>query len=186
MADLEFYEKHNMVAFLKKPTKGEGFQEMVDFLNGSLIKYVLTKNPTIYVSIIKQFWQTATVRAVDNGEQQIIATVDGEQTPLFPTMLAKQANEGKGSGHPFEPQAPSFSAQPIHEEQILTITSVPILNVPNEAICKEWDDSVERATTTAASLDATQDSGNILKTQSTAMPNVPLPQGIGTGGSPRC
>ncbi|GJY29729.1 hypothetical protein Tco_0405496 [Tanacetum coccineum] len=35
------------------------------------------------------------------------------------------------------------------------------------------------------SLDAEQDSGNILKTQSTAIPNVPLSQGIGTGGSPR-
>nr|GEX28971.1 hypothetical protein [Tanacetum cinerariifolium] len=48
------------------------------------------------------------------------------------------------------------------------------------------DDSVERATTTAAILDAAQDSGNILKTQSMTMPNVPLSQGIGTCGSPRC
>ncbi|GJW04069.1 retrovirus-related pol polyprotein from transposon TNT 1-94 [Tanacetum coccineum] len=40
-------------------------------------------------------------------------------------------------------------------------------------------DRVENATTTAASLDAEQDSGNILKTQSTAIPNVPLSQEIG-------
>ncbi|GJS51950.1 hypothetical protein Tco_0625312 [Tanacetum coccineum] len=46
--------------------------------------------------------------------------------------------------------------------------------------------TVERATTTAASLDAAQASGNITKTQSTVIPNVPLPQGIGAGGSPRC
>ncbi|GJV23095.1 hypothetical protein Tco_1375790 [Tanacetum coccineum] len=45
---------------------------------------------------------------------------------------------------------------------------------------------VERAATTAASLDAEQDNGNILKTQSTEIPNVPLSQEIGTGGSPRC
>nr|GEV92439.1 xylulose kinase-1 [Tanacetum cinerariifolium] len=68
-----------MVAFLKKPSGSEGFQEMVDFLNGSHIRYALTKNPTIYVSLIKQFWQTATVRAVDNRQQQIIATVDGKE-----------------------------------------------------------------------------------------------------------
>nr|GEY48319.1 hypothetical protein [Tanacetum cinerariifolium] len=55
-----------------------------------------------------------------------------------------------------------------------------------EAVYEEWDDNMERATTTAASLDATQDSGNILKTQSTAMPNVPFSQGISIGGSPRC
>ncbi|GJX87756.1 putative ribonuclease H-like domain-containing protein, partial [Tanacetum coccineum] len=39
--------------------------------------YALTKNPTIYVSLIEKFWQTATVRTVDNGEQEINATVDG-------------------------------------------------------------------------------------------------------------
>ncbi|GJZ11411.1 hypothetical protein Tco_0546170 [Tanacetum coccineum] len=37
-------------------------------------------------------------------------------------------------------------------------------------------DSVERAITTAASLDAAQDSDNIIRTQTTAMPNVDIPQ----------
>ncbi|GJS44631.1 hypothetical protein Tco_0594752 [Tanacetum coccineum] len=115
MANLEFCDKHNMVAYLKKPTRSEGFQEIVDFLNGSHISFDLTKNPTIYVFLIEKFWQTATVRIVDNGEQEITATVDGkeftiteasvrrhlqladvdgfsgEQTPLFPSMLAIQA-----------------------------------------------------------------------------------------------
>ncbi|GJX64227.1 hypothetical protein Tco_0298570 [Tanacetum coccineum] len=44
---------------------------------------------------------------------------------------------------------------------------------------------VERAITTAASLDAAQDSDNIIRTQTTAMPNVDIPQGMDTGGSPR-
>ncbi|GJY97741.1 RNA-directed DNA polymerase, eukaryota [Tanacetum coccineum] len=74
-----FYDKHNMVAYLKKPTGSEGFQEIVDFLNGSHIRYALTKNPTIYVSLIKKFWQTATVRTVDNGEQEITAIVDSKE-----------------------------------------------------------------------------------------------------------
>ncbi|GJS64377.1 hypothetical protein Tco_0678941 [Tanacetum coccineum] len=46
-------------------------------------------------------------------------------------------------------------------------------------------DSVERAITTVARLDATQDSDNIIRTQTTAMPNVEIPQGMDTGGSPR-
>ncbi|GKG25101.1 hypothetical protein Tco_0395729, partial [Tanacetum coccineum] len=46
-------------------------------------------------------------------------------------------------------------------------------------------DSVERAITTDASLVAAQDSDNILKTQSTVMPNVDIPQGMDTGGSLR-
>ncbi|GKD76592.1 hypothetical protein Tco_1339213 [Tanacetum coccineum] len=45
----------------------------------------------------------------------------------------------------------------------------------DETVHEERRDSVERAATTAASLDAEQDSGNILRTQSTAIPNDPFP-----------
>ncbi|GJT68847.1 putative reverse transcriptase, RNA-dependent DNA polymerase [Tanacetum coccineum] len=75
----KFCNKYNMVAYLKKSSGSEGFQEIVDFLNGSHIRYALTKNPTIYVSLIKKFWQTAIVRTVDNREQEITATVDGKE-----------------------------------------------------------------------------------------------------------
>nr|GEV43282.1 hypothetical protein [Tanacetum cinerariifolium] len=40
---------------------GEGFNQVIDFLNGSYIKYALTVSLTIYVSCIKQFWNTVTV-----------------------------------------------------------------------------------------------------------------------------
>ncbi|GJZ95855.1 hypothetical protein Tco_0668189 [Tanacetum coccineum] len=123
-------------------------------------------------------------------------------------MLAIQAEEGEGLGHPFEPQPPPSTAQPTHEEPIPNVVSSPhqitqtprkalnkvtklpqtnelIPNVLDEAVYEEWDDRVERATTTAVSLDAEQASGNINRTQSTTIPNVPLSQGIGAGGSPR-
>ncbi|GJV83609.1 hypothetical protein Tco_1523507 [Tanacetum coccineum] len=79
-----------------------------------------------------------------------------------------------------------YPRQALQEDTQLPQTSVLVPNVADEAVFKEWDDNVERAATTDASLDAEQDSGNILKTQSTAIPNVPLYQEIGTGGSPRC
>ncbi|GJZ00282.1 hypothetical protein Tco_0517711 [Tanacetum coccineum] len=44
---------------------------------------------------------------------------------------------------------------------------------------------MERAITTVASLDAAQDSDNIIRTQTTTKPNVDIPQGMDTGGSPR-
>ncbi|GJX82212.1 hypothetical protein Tco_0331693 [Tanacetum coccineum] len=44
---------------------------------------------------------------------------------------------------------------------------------------------VERAITTAASLEAAQDSDNIIRTQTTSMPNVDILQGMDTSGSPR-
>ncbi|GKC54358.1 hypothetical protein Tco_1077103 [Tanacetum coccineum] len=63
---------------------------------------------------------------------------------------------------------------------------MPIPNVADKAVFKEWDDRVVRATTTAASLDVAQASGNISKTQSTAMSNDPLSHEIGSGDRPRC
>ncbi|GJS35762.1 hypothetical protein Tco_0534144 [Tanacetum coccineum] len=67
-----------MVAYLKKIEGSEGFHQIVDFLNTSHIRYALTENPTIYVSLIQQFWQTATASTLDNGEMEITATIDGK------------------------------------------------------------------------------------------------------------
>ncbi|GJV36759.1 hypothetical protein Tco_1409236 [Tanacetum coccineum] len=66
-----------MVAFLKKPEGSEGFHQIVNFLNSTHIKYALTKNPTIYISLIHQFWQTASASTSENGEMEITATIDG-------------------------------------------------------------------------------------------------------------
>ncbi|GJY53373.1 putative ribonuclease H-like domain-containing protein [Tanacetum coccineum] len=52
----------------------------------------------------------------------------------------------------------------------------------DEVVHKEGGDSVERAITTAASLDAAQDSDNIIRTQTTEMPNVDILQGMDTEG----
>ncbi|GKA33833.1 hypothetical protein Tco_0720262 [Tanacetum coccineum] len=38
MSDLKFADTHNLVAFLEKPTKSDGFEEIVDFLNAHTIK----------------------------------------------------------------------------------------------------------------------------------------------------
>nr|GEX57655.1 multiple organellar RNA editing factor 9, chloroplastic-like [Tanacetum cinerariifolium] len=67
-----------MVAFLKKPQGSENFYQIVDFLTASHIRYALTENPTIYVSLINQFWRTASVKTLDNGEIELNETVDGQ------------------------------------------------------------------------------------------------------------
>ncbi|GKF88610.1 hypothetical protein Tco_0259487, partial [Tanacetum coccineum] len=51
---------------------------------------------------------------------------------------------------------------------------------------KELDDSLVRAATTASSLEAEQDSGNMDKAQSKATPNEAGSQGTTSGGGPRC
>ncbi|GKD85531.1 hypothetical protein Tco_1356685 [Tanacetum coccineum] len=57
-------------------------------------------------------------------------------------------------------------------------------NVTDETVSEEMDDSLERASTTATSLDAEQDRGNINKTQSKATPNEVGSQGTTSGGGP--
>nr|GEZ31861.1 hypothetical protein [Tanacetum cinerariifolium] len=140
-----------------KPTGSEGFQEIVDFLNGSHIRAVDNREQQIIATIDgKEF----TIIEASVRRHLQLADVDGEQTPLFSTMLAIQAVEGEGSGHPSEPQQPPYSAQPSQREQIPTIvssfhqktqaprqalnkdtelpqTSVPIPHVPDEAVYEE-------------------------------------------------
>ncbi|GKA15882.1 hypothetical protein Tco_0695629 [Tanacetum coccineum] len=63
-------------------------------------------------------------------------------------------------------------------------SSGPTTLVADEIVHEERGDSVERATT-AASLDAEQDSGNIIRTQSMATLNEPIPQGTSSGSGPK-
>nr|GEV46667.1 hypothetical protein [Tanacetum cinerariifolium] len=57
-----FAYTHNVVANLEKSNAAEGFEQIIDFLSGSYIHYALTVNPHIYISCIKQFWNTASVK----------------------------------------------------------------------------------------------------------------------------
>ncbi|GJT92109.1 hypothetical protein Tco_1080954 [Tanacetum coccineum] len=76
MAQLKYCDKHNQVGFLRKPDESAGFAEIVDFLRGSNLRYALTSNPTIYDSLVKQFWQTATANTIADGTLEINATID--------------------------------------------------------------------------------------------------------------
>ncbi|GKB44058.1 hypothetical protein Tco_0889000, partial [Tanacetum coccineum] len=71
----DFINTSIKVAFLDKPKESEGFEQIIDFLNASSIRYALTVNPIIYTTCIKQFWATAKVKTA-NGERQIQALVD--------------------------------------------------------------------------------------------------------------
>ncbi|GKB58315.1 hypothetical protein Tco_0914501 [Tanacetum coccineum] len=87
--EIKIHIDHNVADLLTKAfdvgrfqyltTTDDEIQVSTDFLNGSHIRFALTKNPTIYVSLFEKFWPTATVRIVDNGEQEITATVDGKE-----------------------------------------------------------------------------------------------------------
>ncbi|GJU68867.1 ribonuclease H-like domain-containing protein [Tanacetum coccineum] len=89
MANLEFCDKHNMIAYLQKSEGSEGFHQIIDFLNASHIQYALIENPTIYVSFIKQFWRTATARTSATGEVELTATIDGQEKTITEASLRR-------------------------------------------------------------------------------------------------
>nr|GEU59746.1 AP2/ERF domain-containing protein [Tanacetum cinerariifolium] len=62
MANLTLADTYNMVAFLSKSDASASFDQIVDFLNAQDIQYALMVNPTIYVSCIKQFWTTVSIK----------------------------------------------------------------------------------------------------------------------------
>ncbi|GJR64200.1 hypothetical protein Tco_0010265 [Tanacetum coccineum] len=88
MAPLTFADTHNMVAYLSKSDASEGFDQILDFLNASTIRYALTVNPTIYVSCIKQFWSTAKVKTV-NGVVQLQALIDGKKVFVSEAIIRR-------------------------------------------------------------------------------------------------
>nr|GEY43483.1 copia protein [Tanacetum cinerariifolium] len=78
-----------------------------------------------------------------------------------------------------------------YEKKLIQVTKISLSNGPtnpvaNETIYKEWEDRMERSITTASSLEAEQDNGNIKRTPSMATLNEPLPQGTTSCSGPRC
>ncbi|GJQ99553.1 hypothetical protein Tco_0522538 [Tanacetum coccineum] len=116
MANLKYCDKHNMAAFLKKPTKSKGFTEIVDFLKGSSLRSLL---------------QLANATGINN----------------LPDVEIYEGLITLGGSCFWQVQ---------HQIKGPTITTRP-----DEAIPTRVEVDTEGANTTASSLDAGLDSGNI-------------------------
>nr|GEY62812.1 hypothetical protein [Tanacetum cinerariifolium] len=75
---------------LAKPTESEseGFEQIIDFLNGSSVSYALTASPTIRTSCIKQFWTTAKVKTI-NDEVRIQALIDEKRVKIKESSIRR-------------------------------------------------------------------------------------------------
>ncbi|GJV84545.1 hypothetical protein Tco_1524443 [Tanacetum coccineum] len=203
MANLKFADTHSMVVFLSKPEESDGFEQIEDFLNACPIKYALNVNPTIYISCIKQFWSTVKAKTI-NGEVQFHALVDGKKIIITKSTVMRdlQLEDAEGvdcSTNPTDPHyIPTITQSSTQPQKIqkprkpkrkdtqVPQPSDPSENVADEVVYEELGDSLVRAATTASSLEAEQDSGNITKTQSKVTPNESSSLGTTSGGGPRC
>ncbi|GJS10650.1 hypothetical protein Tco_0367446 [Tanacetum coccineum] len=156
-----------MVACLERTDGNANFHEIVDFLTTSPIHYALTSEGQIHSTVDGK--TVVSIIIISKGVYFSLNDED-EQIPVTESSSPKNIQTAR---------------QALQEDTQLPHTSVPIPNVADEVIFKEWDDRVVRATTTAASLDAAHASGNITKTQSTTMSNDHLSQEIGLGDRPR-
>nr|GEV74333.1 hypothetical protein [Tanacetum cinerariifolium] len=89
-----------MAAYLSKSDVSEGFHQIIDFLNGSSIKYALTMNPNIYVSCIKQFWTTVAVKQV-NDVTRLQTLVDRKKVVIREATIreALRLDDEQGADH---------------------------------------------------------------------------------------
>ncbi|GJS92709.1 hypothetical protein Tco_0799677 [Tanacetum coccineum] len=65
MANLDFYDKHNMVAYLQKSEGSEGFHHIIDFLT------------------------TSHISTLENGDMEITATIDGKVKVVFEASIRR-------------------------------------------------------------------------------------------------
>ncbi|GJY82329.1 putative ribonuclease H-like domain-containing protein [Tanacetum coccineum] len=86
----------------------EDFHQIIDFLNLSHIKYALTENPTIYTSLIQQFWETASASTSENEEMEITATIDGRVKTITEASIRRHLKLEDSDGIPTLPNAKIF------------------------------------------------------------------------------
>nr|GEU38967.1 RNA-dependent RNA polymerase 6 [Tanacetum cinerariifolium] len=96
MANLEYYAKHNMVTYLEKTDGNTEFHEMVDFLTRSFIHCALTISPDVCTSFIKQFWNFATSKTLNNGTGGLRKDKTMEHTPNDSPLSGRQSFRGDG------------------------------------------------------------------------------------------
>nr|GEV48657.1 integrase, catalytic region, zinc finger, CCHC-type, peptidase aspartic, catalytic [Tanacetum cinerariifolium] len=97
MSTPTFAKTHNLIAFLEKPSKCDGFKQIVDFINANPIKYALTVSPTIYTSCIKQFWTTVKIKTI-NDDVRLQALIDGKNVVINEASIRhdRKLNDAEG------------------------------------------------------------------------------------------
>nr|GEZ62150.1 hypothetical protein [Tanacetum cinerariifolium] len=86
-----------MFAILEKSDAAGGFEQIIDFLRGSYINHALTVNPHVYISCIKQFWNTAVVKHLGDVTR-LQALVDKKRIVITEEVVREilQLNDAKG------------------------------------------------------------------------------------------
>nr|GEW85747.1 uncharacterized mitochondrial protein AtMg00810-like [Tanacetum cinerariifolium] len=99
LLDWFLMDDHNKVAYLEKGKGWEAYEQILEFLNRSHIRFALTHRlPIVFDSLVKQFWATATVRTLEAGPSEIIATIDGNEAVVTESLIRTQLHLNDANG----------------------------------------------------------------------------------------
>nr|GEY33184.1 putative ribonuclease H-like domain-containing protein [Tanacetum cinerariifolium] len=107
----------------------EGFDQIMHFLNAHTIKYALVVNPTMYVSCIKQFWATATVKKV-NDVVQLHALIDGKKVVVSKAIIRRDLHLDDADGVKCLSNEDIFQGLAEEEVEVPISPSPPFLQDP--------------------------------------------------------
>ncbi|GJZ14357.1 hypothetical protein Tco_0549587, partial [Tanacetum coccineum] len=199
MANLEFWDTHNMVAYLNKSEGSEGFHQIVDFLNHSYISTLDSGEIQITTTIdgkVKIITEASIRRYLKLDDSDGISTLP--TTEIFKqlafmgifnysklifdgmgegsTILVESHHTRIGASSTSQPSLSSPSKIPTrHESELPQLRSPTQTPAADEAASTGVDVRHGGAATTISSLDTGQGSGNIDKTPT--MPHdSPLPR----------
>ncbi|GJR59003.1 retrovirus-related pol polyprotein from transposon TNT 1-94 [Tanacetum coccineum] len=151
------------------------------FLGCRLISWQCKKQTVLLMTTTEaeEFWSTVMAKNI-NREEQLHALVDGKKIIIIESSVRRDLQLADEEGVDCLPNSTIFEQLTLMRYLSLD----PIENVTDEAVHKELGDSLVRTATTASSLEAEQESGNINKTQSKATPNESSSQGTNSSGGP--
>nr|GEV96324.1 hypothetical protein [Tanacetum cinerariifolium] len=136
MANLTFADTYNMVAFLSKSNASTGFDQTVDFLNAQVIQYALMVNLTIYVSCIKQFWATVSIKKV-NDVIKLQALIDRKKVVVTENIIRQDLRLDDADGVECLPTKEIFAelARMGYEKPPLKLTFYKACSIASAIIC---------------------------------------------------
>ncbi|KAJ9558487.1 hypothetical protein OSB04_013101 [Centaurea solstitialis] len=94
---LRFVKDHNKVGYLEKDCTSEGYEDIIDFLNGSSIAHSIKLDPILYVEHMKDFWRNASVQ-VENGVRSIHTTICDRPLMVNPSVLRQHLSLNDAQG----------------------------------------------------------------------------------------
>nr|GEX17866.1 hypothetical protein [Tanacetum cinerariifolium] len=169
MSTPTFAKTNNLITYLKKPTEGKGFEQIIDFLNGSSVSYALTASLTICTSCIKQFWTTAKVKTI-NDEVRIQALIDENRVNIKESSIRRTLKLDDAEGTSCLADAENFDglAKMGYEKLSEKITFYKAFFLP------EWKFLIH----TILQVDKLEEENRVLKDlySQTQAPKVPSPE----------